>query len=53
MDILTERCGVLRARIGEGDSRIHYINNWLQELKAMEWVIEKAMQTTAAKESSK
>jgi len=39
VEILKERCAILRARIGEGHSSLNYINNWRRELEAMEWVL--------------
>jgi hypothetical protein len=42
MDLLRDRCEVLRHRVGEGEaghSSPAYVNNWRRELRAMEWAL--------------
>lgn len=42
MELLEDRCSVLRARIGEGSKRGDdpaYKYNWSQELAAIEWAL--------------
>ena len=47
MELLRERCDVLRTRVEAGAShKLAYVDNWRRELRAMEWALSKIEQET-------